>query len=314
MFFESNPWNPVLWLRRFAGSMVGNRDPRQLLNRHELCEVLAECGFVSVMAVHNDFVYAPLNRRFIWLLRNLSLVFENMPVIQKAAGAIFVHAEKPALEPQSSPSVSICEHAILMHTVSFVIPCHNEEMNVRPVVKKLLDLYGDYVHEIVLVDDNSRDETAQVIFSLAAEESRIIPVIRKPPNGVGRALADGYRVATGQYILTMDCDFAHLLPEFRDLFDAAANGFDVVVESRFSRHSVLLNYPFQKIIANRLFHVLARLAFRGSFRDLTNNLKLMRREVVRNLQLTEPGSPRMPKQGFSRFSWASKSMRCQSHG
>ena len=65
-------------------------------------------------------------------------------------------------------------------------------------------------------------------------------MFRTGPNGVGRALTDGYRVATGQFVLSMDCDFQHLLPELRDLFDAAADGFDVVVGSRFSRHSVLL--------------------------------------------------------------------------
>ena len=96
-------------------------------------------------------------------------------------------------------------------------------------------------------------------------------------------------VATGKYILSMDCDFQHLLPEIRDLFDAAAEGYDVVVGSRFSRHSVLLNYPFQKIFVNRGFHTLAQLLFLRNFRDLTNNLKLMRREVIENLQLTQPG-------------------------
>jgi hypothetical protein len=87
----------------------------------------------------------------------------------------------------------------------------------------------------------------------------------------------------------MDCDFQHLLPEFRDLFDGVVEGYDVVVGSRFSRHSVLLNYPFLKIVANRGFHLLARLLLLRNFRDLTNNLKLMRREVVADLQLRQPG-------------------------
>jgi dolichol-phosphate mannosyltransferase len=87
----------------------------------------------------------------------------------------------------------------------------------------------------------------------------------------------------------MDCDFQHLLPEFRDLFDGIIEGYDVVVGSRFSRHSVLLNYPFSKIVANRGFHLLARLLLLRSFRDLTNNLKLMHRQVVHDLQLRQPG-------------------------
>jgi hypothetical protein len=74
-----------------------------------------------------------------------------------------------------------------------------------------------------------------------------------------------------------------------DMFDAAAAGADVVFGSRFSRQSVLINYPFGKILANRSFHVLANLAIRlGSLRDVTNNLKLMRGELARQLVINEP--------------------------
>ena len=158
-----------------------------------------------------------------------------------------------------------------------------------PLVNRLRELHDDYLHKIILVDDNSRDGTCGVIMRLAAEDPQIKPVYRTPPNGVGRALADGFRAATGNWVLSMDCDFQHLLPAVRDLFDAATQGYDVVVGSRFSRHSVLLNYPFPKIVANRGFHLLAQVVLLRHFRDLTNNLKLLRREVVDNLQLTQPG-------------------------
>src|SRR5262249_22337799 len=173
--------------------------------------------------------------------------------------------------------------------VSIVIPCHNEEMNIERLVSRLRYLFGEYIHEIVLVDDNSNDSTRNVIKSLEAGDSRIKPAYRAPPHGVGRAITDGLRAATGDYILSLDCDFQHLLPEVRDLFDAIIQGYDVAVGSRFSRHSVLLNYPFLKIVANRGFHVLAQVILLKRFRDLTNNFKLMRRDVVKNLVLLEPG-------------------------
>jgi glycosyltransferase involved in cell wall biosynthesis len=185
--------------------------------------------------------------------------------------------------------MSLCKHDQLRGAVSVVVPCRNEEMNVEAVVRGLETYYGDYLHEIVLVDDNSEDDTRAVIEELAARNSIVRPVFRSPPAGVGRAIKEGLQATTGRYVLSMDCDFQHLLPQFQDLFDAAVEGYDVVVGSRFSRHSVLLNYPYQKIIANRGFHVLAQLMLRRRFRDVTNNLKLMRREVVDDLQLTEPG-------------------------
>lgn len=288
IFYESNPWNLVLKLRQFISQSFGQNDPRKLLSRPELYELISEVGFIRVFSVFNDFVYAPLTRELVWWLRNLSILLENAPAIKTLAGSILIHAQKPPRVVER-PQMSLCEHEQLHGAVSVVIPCHNEEMNIEPLITRLKGFFGEYLHEIIPVDDNSRDGTREVIQRLANEDPIIKPVFRSPPNGVGRALTDGYRVATGRYILSMDCDFQHLLPEIRDLFDAAAEGYDVVVGSRFSRHSVLLNYPFQKIFVNRGFHMLARILFLRSFRDLTNNLKLMRRDVVEKLQLTQPG-------------------------
>lgn len=289
LFYESNPWNLVLRLRRLISSWFNQIDPRNLLSRPKLYELISELGFIRVFAVFNDFVYAPLNRPLIWLLRNLSILLENTPGLQTLAGSILIHAQKPPRSVERS-MVSLCEHVQLRKAVSVVIPCHNEEMNIKPLIILLKELYGEYIYEIIPVDDNSKDRTGAILRQLAEEDLTIKPVFRTPPNGVGRAITDGYRRATGEYVLSMDCDFQHLLPELRDLFDAAALGYDVVIGSRFSRHSVLLNYPIQKIVANRGFHLLARILFlRDDLRDLTNNLKLMRREVVENLQITQPG-------------------------
>jgi glycosyltransferase involved in cell wall biosynthesis len=221
------------------------------------------------------------------IARNLTLVLEHTPVIRQLAGIILLHAQRPPRD-WPRPAVRMVEHRPLHDTVSVVVPCHDEETNVRPLVEGLLRHYDEYIHEFILVDDNSTDGTRQVIQQLAEEEPRVRPVFRGPPNGVGRALRDGMSQAAGAYMLLMDCDFLHILPELREMFDAAAAGADAVLGSRFSRESVLINYPLRKILFNRTFHVLARLLLRRRFRDATNNLKLLRRDVVDNLELTEP--------------------------
>ena len=73
LFYESNPWNPVHKLRWLFSRLIGKRDPRNLINRPSLYELLSEIGFVRVYAVFNDFVFAPLTRSLIWFLRNLSI-------------------------------------------------------------------------------------------------------------------------------------------------------------------------------------------------------------------------------------------------
>jgi dolichol-phosphate mannosyltransferase len=289
VFYESNPANPVYKLRRLFSRLLGKPDPRSLLSCNDLYNILSETGFIRVDAVYNDFVFAPLTRRLIWLVRNLSILLENAPGMQAMAGSILLHAQKPPQEKKTAMGGPLFTHESLRGAVSFVVPCHNEEMNIRPRVNRILDLYGDCVHEIVIVDDASTDGTGAVMAELAKQDERVKPLRRSPPSGVGRAIAEGFSRANGRYVLTMDCDFEHLLPELRDLFDGIVEGYDVVVGSRFSRHSVLLNYPFLKIVANRGFHLLARLLLLRKFRDLTNNLKLMRREVVADLRLCEPG-------------------------
>ncbi|MGE3820415.1 MAG: glycosyltransferase [Isosphaeraceae bacterium] len=287
LFFETNPWNPMFGLRRRVSRwlpFLRRGDERALLNQTQLYELLSELGFISIGATCYDFLYPPIPSFLLRPARNLSLILENTPGVRRFAGSILLHAQRPP-RPVTRPEVKLTDHESLRDAVSVVVPCHNEEMNVGPLVDGLFRHYGDYVHEIVLVDDNSKDRTRQVLETLAACEPRVRPVFRSPPNGVGRAISDGLNHARGRYVLMMDCDFLHILPELRDLFDAAADGADVVLGSRFSRSSVLINYPLQKILCNRSFHVLLSLLFRRRVRDLTNNLKLMKREVIEDLDL-----------------------------
>jgi dolichol-phosphate mannosyltransferase len=101
-------------------------------------------------------------------------------------------------------------------------------------------------------------------------------------------LRDGYAVATGSYILTMDSDFVQILPELRDMFDAIADGYDGAIGSRFSHESMLVNYPFLKTISNRGFHLLVNLLLPLRVRDLSNNLKLYRADILKTIDIEQP--------------------------
>ncbi len=287
LFFETNPWNPVFQFRKTLSHVLPflrRGDERTLHNQVQLYELLSELGFVSIGATCYDFLYPPIPLWSLPLFRTLSLVMENTPGIKMLAGTILLSAQKPP-RGLPRPLVRMTEHHVLHNGVSVVVPCYNEEMNLGPLVEGLLKHYNEYIHEIILIDDNSKDRSRQIMQDLAAFDPRVRPLFRKPPNGVGRAISEGIKAATGRYVLCMDCDFLHILPELREMFDEAASGADVVLGSRFSRSSVLINYPLPKILCNRSFHLLLNLIFRRKMRDVTNNLKLMRREVVENLDL-----------------------------
>jgi glycosyltransferase involved in cell wall biosynthesis len=160
-------------------------------------------------------------------------------------------------------------------------------MNILPLVDALVRFYGDYIHEIIIVNDNSTDRTAEVTQEVARKHPRVRLLNRQPPNGVGLALRDGCGAATGRYILTMDCDFVQILPEISDLFDAIAAGRDGAIGSRFSHESVMINYPFFKTLCNRSFHLLVKLLLVWRVRDISNNLKLYRAEIFQNISIEE---------------------------
>jgi dolichol-phosphate mannosyltransferase len=77
------------------------------------------------------------------------------------------------------------------------------------------------------------------------------------------------------------------VPEFNDLFQAVAAGHDGAIGSRFSHQSVVLNYPFAKLVGNRAFHLLVRLFLRKRVRDVTNNLKLYRASILKELDIEQ---------------------------
>jgi len=287
LLFEPNSWNPYYMIRRMIRRVlpIDWERPSEgiLLNRLQVFSILSEIGYVGVNVLPYDFLYSPVPKFLVWPAKNLSIIMENCPYLRNLAGSLYIWAKNPGLEPGIELTVDLCQHPIFFKKVSFVIPCHNEEMNIRPLVNNLKGFYDRYIFEIIIVDDNSRDRTAEIAKALAGEDSRIRLVKRMPPNGVGRALRDGLKEAEGEYVLIMDSDFQHIIPEMRDLFDAVAEGADVAVGSRFSRESVLLKYDFTKIIANRFFHILANLFLGRQFRDISNNLKIFRREVAKSI-------------------------------
>jgi dolichol-phosphate mannosyltransferase len=290
LFFEANYWNPQVFVKTMVptvGRLAGNARCQVGMRKYDLMREASHQGFTHVQVIPYDIIHALTPRFLIKWLRAIAFILEHTPFVREFCGTLYIWAKKPGDEQARRPEVSLDFHPQLFDSVSVVVPCHNEEMNVRPLVNALLNTYDRYIHEILLVNDNSRDGTASAIRALSAEHPRVKLIDRKPPNGVGRALRDGYTAASGRYILTMDCDFVQIIPEFRDLFAAVAAGYDGAIGSRFSHESVLINYPLPKILANRGFHLLLNLLLRLRVRDISNNLKLMRSDVLKTIDLEE---------------------------
>lgn len=166
--------------------------------------------------------------------------------------------------------------------VSVIIPCHNEEPNIERMVNGLLDNYDGYINEVIIVDDASDDNTYLVAEGLSRRSSRIKVIRRSPPCGVGRALRDGFKAISPEsdYVLTLDADFVHNIYEIKNVIEKIKEGYDCVYGSRFLKQRNIQGYPFMKLIVNRGFHFLVKILLRIPCADLTNNFKLMKRQII----------------------------------
>jgi len=291
LFFEANYWNPQVFMKAQSVRLArwsGNSGCQIALRKPMLSVALRRQRFVDPVVVPYDILHPRTPAPLVPALQSAAFVAEHLPAVREACGTLFIYARRGD-SPLRRPRPDLTEHERFVDAVSVVVPCHNEEENAPRLVAALTQSYSGYLREIILVNDNSQDETAAVVDAMAAQDGRVRVIHRSGPPGVGRALREGYAATSGTWILSLDCDFEMLVPELRDMFDAVADGHDGAIGSRFSHESVLLNYPAGKLLGNRAFHVLVRCVTRHPVRDVSNNLKLYRGDLLRGMSITQDG-------------------------
>ena len=119
--------------------------------------------------------------------------------------------------------------------ISIILPTYNEEENIKNIVKaikkNLKKSKFSNSYEIIIVDDNSKDKTPNIIDNLAKKRN-FIALHRYGARGLFPSIRDGIFIANGEYVLTMDADFSHppeLIPKMINYSDK----YDIVYCSRF---------------------------------------------------------------------------------
>jgi len=165
--------------------------------------------------------------------------------------------------------------------LSVVIPCYNEENGVREVIGRIPRL----VDEIVVVDNNCTDRTAEVAASLGAR----VVTERRP--GYGAAYKAGLAAATGDVVITMDGDGTYPPEEIARLVDTLAERrWDFLSASRFP----LVDQKAMGLtnrLGNWVLTVTAMLLFFVPIRDSQSGMWVFRRAVLPKLRLTSDGMP-----------------------
>ena len=169
--------------------------------------------------------------------------------------------------------------------ISVVIPAYNESGRILPTLFSRIDhfLTRNMSHEIIVVDDGSRDETAAVV----REVSRRLPSVRLiclPSNlGKGAAVRAGVRNAIGDLVLIEDADGATPISEFASLHAAIEAGADVAIGSRQPTEHTRVERRLKRWIMGRTFALLVNGWAVPGIADTQCGFKLFRVEVARRI-------------------------------
>jgi glycosyltransferase involved in cell wall biosynthesis len=170
--------------------------------------------------------------------------------------------------------------------LSVVLPAHNEEANIVIVVEQALNVLPNYVDdfEIIIVNDGSRDRTADIVDELSAQDSHIVAVHHSVNRGYGAALTTGFKATTGDFVMFMDSDRQFDIADISRLTPFVGK-FDIVAGFRMQR-----NDPFHRRMFAETFNVVVRILFGVHLRDIDCAFKIFRGDMLRSIELTAPGA------------------------
>lgn len=189
----------------------------------------------------------------------------------------------PALETSSlNPRPSQPEYPRRIKVLSIVIPAHNEEGCIVPTIQSISQLLEveRIAYEILVVNDNSRDRTEEILQQLSSQNSKVRYVNNYYPNGFGFAVRCGLENFQGDAVTIVMADSSDAPENIVDYYYKLQEGYDCVFGSRFIRGGKVIDYPPHKLIVNRLANLFIQILFGLNFNDATNAFKAYRREVI----------------------------------
>lgn len=170
--------------------------------------------------------------------------------------------------------------------LAIVIPAHNEQDCLYSTVSILVEtLQRERIHhEVLIVNDNSSDNTLSVCQQLALDFASVRYVCNQPPSGFGFAIRCGLAEFEGDAVAIVMADASDDPNDVVAGYYKLLEGYDCVFGSRFIKGGKVVDYPLHKLYINRLANWFIKVLFRLPYNDTTNAFKLYRREVIEGVQ------------------------------
>jgi dolichol-phosphate mannosyltransferase len=174
-----------------------------------------------------------------------------------------------------------------MPKTMIVVPTYNEKENIERLISMLLEAGPDV--NVLVVDDNSPDRTAECVEAIASHNPRVRLIKRPGKMGLGTAYITGFKDALehgAEIVIQMDADFSHD-PRYISDFREAIEGNDLVIGSRYVKGVNVVNWPMGRLLLSYLANLYTRVITGLPIHDATSGFKCFRREVLESINLTE---------------------------
>jgi len=178
--------------------------------------------------------------------------------------------------------------------ISIIIPTYCERDNIRRVVERLGDVLAGVEWEVVFVDDDSRDGSAEIFDDLEKTHSRVRVIRRKGRRGLSSACIEGMAASTAPLLAVMDGDLQHdenVLPHMVQAL-AANPEIELAVGTRYAVGGSVGKWPRWRLLASRAATQCGRMFFPIELSDPMSGFFVLRRELFMET------TPRLSGQGF----------------
>ena len=175
----------------------------------------------------------------------------------------------------------------LTSQISVILPTFNEQDNIAEAIERISKVLGKALLEIIIVDDNSEDNTLKVIEGIKKNRNDIVLIHRKKIRGLSSAIAEGVDRAKGNIISWLDCDLGIPPEELKNLLKYIDN-YDIVIGSRF----INKGRDTRKIwitICSYLVNFMAHLILSKKVTDYTSGFICLKRKVLNKISINPNG-------------------------
>jgi dolichol-phosphate mannosyltransferase len=175
-----------------------------------------------------------------------------------------------------------------------ISPTYNEKKNISELINRISKLPLDI--DLLMIDDNSPDGTADIIKTIMSENKSIHLLEREKKLGLGTAYCEGFQWALERgydLIVQIDADLSHNPDDILRMVEMS-NSSDLVIGSRYIGGVNVINWPMRRLLLSYFANLYAKLLIQFPIKDSTGGFKCFQRKVLESIDLK-----RINSQGYS---------------